>query len=99
MIKLLGIFTVMTLMATSVQPQQYIDQFIVIEVKGDEIHLADEGDNAFVWDAEPGEQWEEYDYAVGIMNDNGTPDDITDDRIEQIRYVGHYIKQGVVSLY
>lgn len=89
----------MTLLATPVQPVQYIDQFIVTEVNGGEVVLADEGDNIFIWEAEPGEEWYVDEYAVAIMNDNGTPDDITDDVIEQIRYLGKYVKQGVVSLY
>jgi hypothetical protein len=80
-------------------PQLYIDQFIVTGIEGNDIILADEGDDEFIWIAETGETWKTDDYAVGIMNDNGTPDDVTDDEIVELRNLGHYVKRGVVSIY
>lgn len=35
------------------------------------------------------EDWMPGDIAAAIMSDNGTPDDITDDEILQLRYAGY----------
>ena len=69
--------------------KEYPQTFIISEIdrEADLIYLETFSGMVYTW--EGCEDWEVNDLAAAIMNDNGTPDNITDDTIEMLRYSGY----------
>lgn len=56
----------------------------VVDIQGEEVYLQDGAGNLWRWQGK--EDWEIGDGAAMIMTNNGTPDDIKDDIIMNIKY-------------
>lgn len=69
--------------------KDYPQTFIVSEIDQDNDIIYLETFSGMVYTWEGSEDWEVNDIAAAIMNDNGTPDNITDDTIEVLRYTGY----------
>lgn len=60
----------------------------VVDIQGEEVYLQDGAGNVWRWQGQGRDDWEVGDVVAMIMTNNGTPDDIKDDIIVNIKYSG-----------